>query len=460
MPKRKTHNEFVDQMTIKNPNIIILGTYTNSQTKILCKCKIDDNEWLVTPSKLLEGRGCPECGKRTVSKKMSKSHDQFVKELSLINPNIEVLGKYINSSTKILVRCKIDGNEWLGIPGNLINGRGCPKCKSTNTSLRMRYTHEYVEQLLKNTYPNIIMLENYKGHHIKIKFKCLICNTEWSAMPTHVLHGKWLCPTCGKIERQRKVSHNFDYVKNKIEVEFSNILGIELKIIDSNNYKTGHTKMTIIDSYGYKYYLSYSDCYYTVCRNGYFLKFHSSNIYTIENLNLLFENTNYPWRCIDGQKYINYFSELEIQHIDTKVICKKAVYAILSNVKYNQNKIKRENRSIGEQLVYEFLTNNTYSFIEQHTFDNCKYVNKLRYDFYLEEYNLLIEVQGKQHYEPVCFGGISKEAAIINFELQQLRDNAKREYCKKYNIELLEIPYWEFNNIKTLIENITLKQAA
>ena len=40
MTKRKTHKEFVEEMSIINPNIIILGQYISTHCKILCKCKI------------------------------------------------------------------------------------------------------------------------------------------------------------------------------------------------------------------------------------------------------------------------------------------------------------------------------------------------------------------------------------------------------------------------------------
>jgi len=50
----------------------------------------------------------------------------------------------------------------------------------------------------------------------------------------------------------------------------------------------------------------------------------------------------------------------------------------------------------------------------------------------------MIECQGKQHYEPVeRFGGQK------TFESQQRKDAIKRAFCQRYNLSLLEIPYWE-----------------
>ena len=41
-----------------------------------------------------------------------------------------------------------------------------------------------------------------------------------------------------------------------------------------------------------------------------------------------------------------------------------------------------------------------------------------------------------------------------------MNDSIKREYAKKHNIELLEIPYWDFDNIEQILESRLLKQSA
>lgn len=76
-----------------------------------------------------------------------------------------------------------------------------------------------------------------------------------------------------------------------------------------------------------------------------------------------------------------------------------------------------------------------------------------RYDFYLKDYNLMIEYDGEQHYMPVKFGGISDEEALKILEKTQTYDVLKNQYCKENNINLLRIPYWEKSNIEKLINN-------
>lgn len=90
----------------------------------------------------------------------------------------------------------------------------------------------------------------------------------------------------------------------------------------------------------------------------------------------------------------------------------------------------------GEILTMEYLKSNDIDYYTQYRFDDCIYKQYLYFDFYLPDKNVCIEYNGQQHYKPVSwFGGEDK------FELQQIRDNIKRQYCKDNGIKLIEIPY-------------------
>ena len=82
----------------------------------------------------------------------------------------------------------------------------------------------------------------------------------------------------------------------------------------------------------------------------------------------------------------------------------------------------------------------------------------LSYDFYLPEYNLLIEYQGEQHEKYIS--GI--HVSYNNFKKQLEHDRRKKEYARNHNIELLEIWYYDFDNIEKILKkqlsyNITRK---
>ena len=71
---------------------------------------------------------------------------------------------------------------------------------------------------------------------------------------------------------------------------------------------------------------------------------------------------------------------------------------------------------------------------------------KLSYDFYLPQYNLLTEIQGIQHEKPIeIFGGEEQ------FKTQQEHDRRKREYAEKNGYKLLEIWYYDFDNIEEIL---------
>lgn len=119
------------------------------------------------------------------------------------------------------------------------------------------------------------------------------------------------------------------------------------------------------------------------------------------------------------------------------------------------------NFSKGENKIDEFLCRYNIGNIPQKKFDDLIgiYGGKLSYDFYIPSFNLLIEYQGEQHYQPIKFGK-TIEYGKRRLKNQQMNDSIKREYAKKHNIELLAIPYWDFDNIEQILESRLLKQSA
>ena len=237
MSKRKTHEEFVNEMKEVNPNIDILGEYVNSKEKILCKCKIDNNEWCATPTNLLRGRGCPVCGRKLVNKNRKKSHDDFVNEMSNKNPNIDILGRYVNAKTKILCKCKIDGYEWETSPSHLSAGRGCPKC---GRNVRTRTTEQFIDEM-KIVNPNLQILGEFTKADNKILTKCLVCEHEWTPKAIQLLDGHG-CPICAKISR-RRTHESFIEEVNKISPD------IKIK----GKYITSDKKIDCECKYGHKW---------------------------------------------------------------------------------------------------------------------------------------------------------------------------------------------------------------
>lgn len=134
--KKKTNEDFLEELFKINPNIQPLEEYINSKTKILCKCNICGYEWRVSPTHLLYSKsGCKNCAWKYNGKQLRKDPEIFKSELNQINPTIELLTDYVRTKDKVKVRCLICNHEWCSRPSDLLRGTGCPCCSISNGEL-------------------------------------------------------------------------------------------------------------------------------------------------------------------------------------------------------------------------------------------------------------------------------------------------------------------------------------
>lgn len=195
--RKKTHEEFVNEVKESNPNIVILGHYEGANTKVLCLCLKHNVEWYARPSNIIKGSGCPICKKEKYRIKRVKTEEFYKQELSLNNPNIELIGHYEGMRKKALHRCIVHDYEWYVFPNNVLKGHGCPICLREKIRDRNIKTNEKYVKDLGSANPNIISLEEYKGAETNILHKCLKCGNEWMVRPSNLLSGKG-CPNCKK----------------------------------------------------------------------------------------------------------------------------------------------------------------------------------------------------------------------------------------------------------------------
>ena len=91
-------------------------------------------------------------------------------------------------------------------------------------------------------------------------------------------------------------------------------------------------------------------------------------------------------------------------------------------------------RSKMEEFVELVLTENNIVFEKQKKFEWLKFKESMLLDFYLPQYNIAIECQGGQHFDPVKkYGG--EEGLLIRHE----RDKLKYHLCLENNINILYI---------------------
>lgn len=104
-----------------------------------------------------------------------------------------------------------------------------------------------------------------------------------------------------------------------------------------------------------------------------------------------------------------------------------------------------------EERINSLLESWGLLFERQRSFKECRDKNAMPFDFYIPDFNLLIEYQGEQHYCVIPRGSMTEQEAIDNLELIQKHDEIKREYCSENNINYIEIPYWESEDIENFL---------
>jgi hypothetical protein len=111
----------------------------------------------------------------------------------------------------------------------------------------------------------------------------------------------------------------------------------------------------------------------------------------------------------------------------------------------NGNGCKLCNLSKGELMVKNILDSYKIFYIREYKFESCKSLSgvKLPFDFYLPEYDICIEYDGRQHFEPVdIFGGIDSYERLVE------NDSIRNDWCKNNNKTLVTIYLFNLFNLK------------
>lgn len=188
MPKRKTHEEFVEE--ISDRPITVLGEYENVKTKIEFKCDWCNNRWQAEPSGILyQEYSCPRCNGE-------EAHREYIEELDHVSPK----ERFINYTTSLLHICQDCGTEFINKPHLVRDSKHeCPTCRKRALSKKYQKPHKQYLNEVQGVAGDIVPVEEYSGHHAPIKHRCQKCGYVWKAKPDTVLTNPQSdsCPKCG-----------------------------------------------------------------------------------------------------------------------------------------------------------------------------------------------------------------------------------------------------------------------
>lgn len=205
----KEFNELVgDEYTLLTP-------YKTSRTKIKVKHNKCGNVYTVLPNRFMGGDRCPKCSS---NHKLTTS--EFKHKLNTKFPNkFIVLGDYQGTSKKIKVRCSACGNEWFPTPTNLLQGHGCPRCRSIKLSKSRRLDKKTILSRIRDNFNDtikIVDINNYENVNTTLRYKCLVCGNYSQASVGNLLQGHG-CPYCANQHRNDSKRLNINIVKKRVK---------------------------------------------------------------------------------------------------------------------------------------------------------------------------------------------------------------------------------------------------
>lgn len=312
---------------------------------------------------------------------------------------------------------------------------------------------ENVLEIIESNGSKLNNPNEYIGCNVSnLNITCPLCNNDYTTSLALYKATSGYCPECGTKQSQKNRIKNLAKLKYAKYSEKCKLLGYSETLSEENflDIFSSDTISFICDKHGYveQSFLHFvndnSICY--ECAKENMASFHRLSPTTVSNI-ISSKNNN---KLLNPNDYIKN-DEKNLQVLCGN--CNRVFYTSL--VIYNNNITGKcpdcNERSIGEYLISIILDKYNVFYKRQMPFEECKDKKFLPFDFYLPDYNLCIEYDGEGHYEP-CFGEESYFNTITH-------DAMKNWFCKWNDIGLLRIPYWERNNLESiLIEKLNLPQ--
>lgn len=356
-----------------------------------------------------------------------KTDDEFKKEVyDLVGGEYTFLDTYVNSKTKLRIKHNKCNNVYKVTPSHFLNGSRCPHCNGNIKKTDAQFKKE-VYDLVGDKYN---FLDSYVNNHTKLRVKHNTCNHIYKVIPKGFIRGI-RCPYCnGGIKKTDK----------QFKQEVFDLVGGEYTFLDK--YVNNKTKLKVKHNKCGNVYEVTPGNFFTGKRCPYCYAeakgedLRKSNIqFKREVLNLV--GTDYTF--LDS--YVNAKTKLRVKHN----ICGH-IYEVRPDDFFSKHsRCPYCTNPKGEDIIDKILKALGIKYEYQKTFDDLKDSRVLSYDFFIPSQNVLIEYQGRQHYEPVdYFGGEAQ------FKLQQKHDKLKSDYAKGNGYKLIAIPYTEdtFSKIK------------
>lgn len=342
--------------------------------------------------------------------------------VSELNPNVDVIGNYVGKESKVLVKCKLCGEEYSSSPHNLTSGSVHRSKKHNNKRIEFPHKQKKRENIVKRlrfidkTFRYLDVVK-YDPIETCLYIKCESCNEVFKIGIFNFGNFYIHCSNCNHLYRTSKVLDKMNGVKRESKPR-------------SDEFTTGLPRDRSCElpcMAGYR-----EKCDFCIINEvPYYTQAEYKEISEKRN-----QNITLVGRYVSNKTKIEYICKSCGKH---GFASHKSLFGGTVTCKYCQG-------TSGEQAISCWLDNHNIKYEREKTFDGCVYKKKLRFDFYLNELNVCIEYDGKQHFEEIDF--------FNNRECQSLksikkRDKIKNNYCKRNKIKMIRVAYncddiWKF----------------
>ena len=408
--------------------------YKRADEPVCIICPIHGEFWQKATDHM-NGCGCQACFATPMS-----NTEEFISKARKIYKDKYDYSKvdYQGNKTKVCIICPEHG-EWWVTPNNFLRGSECPACFGTPK----KTIEEFVAEARKvhgDKYD--YSLVEYDGLKNKVRIICPIHGEFFQSAGSH-LQGSG-CPDCAG--HHPKAAFTREHFTREVFIQRS---------VKNHAIKYDYSKVSFRNS---------SEKVCIICpTHGEFWQrayYHSNG-------------GNCP-KCVGGvkitkERFIEKANEVhegkyDYSKVDYKNTATKVCIICPEHGEFWQTP---NNHLFGsgcptcpqsrlEGGLREFLIRHNITFEQERGFEWLRHKKKLFLDFYLPEYSIAIECQGKQHFTPVdIFGGEEF------FEKTLERDRIKHELCKKHGITLLyfsnaaiDYPYPVIETFNSLLQEI------
>jgi very-short-patch-repair endonuclease len=410
--------------------------FINMSTKIEIYCTECKIYFTQKPSEHLR-YGCNSCSVRKRALKARISKKEFLKRSRIAHPNNkynydEV--EYVDTETKVKIYCEYCEDYFMQTPKKHMQGQGCYDCGIRERDDKRRKPQElFIEQCqaIKNNREDFDYSKvEYHGDRSVIIIICNTCGNEFKQTANTHLHGEHGCPYCAT----NKLKTTEQFIEEALRVHKEGKFDYSLVVYIGANSKVKIKCNGCRRIFEQKpaCHLLGQGCLYC---SGKMLKTREQ---FIEESNIAHKDRgSYDYSLV---VYVNINTRV-------KIICTKCDLVFEQRP---QDHLKGHgcpycvNKTEG--ILYKWLLSQNYEVQTQVKFENLP---GARFDFYIGEFDLIIELDGIQHFKQV--------AKWTTPEITQKQDKKKMQFCLDNGISMIRLLQKDvFNNVYDWKEELKL----